>query len=39
MQYAAIESAMKVLDFNKAVREIDAYRVKAAATLKQPAKR
>lgn len=39
MQYAAIESAMKVLDFNKAVREIDAYRVKAAAPLKQPAKR
>ena len=39
MQYAAIEAAVKALDFNKAVREIDAYRAKTAASVKQPARR
>ena len=39
MQYDAIEAAVKALDFGKAAREIDAYRAKAAAGLKQPARR
>lgn len=39
MQYEAIMDAVDGYDFTEAAKQIDAYRAKAAASLKQPAKR
>ena len=39
MQYEAIADAVDGYDFTEAARQIDVYRAKAAASVKQPAKR
>lgn len=39
MEYEAITNALDGYDFTEAAKQIDAYRAKAAASFKQPAKR